>query len=101
MQGEVGQVVDCACLKARAKMLILRQATISIATFNRNCRQRDQHPCRRQVNVGYSANIGRTAVAYYSIRVGGNRSVNAVWTYETPYAAVAAIKDQPLSGRRA
>lgn len=31
--------------------------------------------------------------AYYSIPVGGPRSVNAVWTYETPYAAVAVIKD--------
>jgi uncharacterized protein (DUF427 family) len=31
--------------------------------------------------------------AYYSIPLGGARSVNAVWTYETPYAAVAAIKD--------
>ena len=31
--------------------------------------------------------------AYYSIPSGGERSVNAVWTYETPYAAVAAIKD--------
>jgi uncharacterized protein (DUF427 family) len=31
--------------------------------------------------------------AYYSIPVGGQRSVNAVWTYEAPYAAVAAIKD--------
>jgi uncharacterized protein (DUF427 family) len=31
--------------------------------------------------------------AYYSIPVGGARSVNAVWTYETPYAAVAPIKD--------
>lgn len=31
--------------------------------------------------------------AYYSIPLGGERSVNAVWTYETPYAAVAAIKD--------
>ncbi|MDB5922769.1 MAG: hypothetical protein JWN13_1705 [Betaproteobacteria bacterium] len=31
--------------------------------------------------------------AYYSIPVGGDRSVNAVWTYEAPYAAVAAIKD--------
>src|SRR4029077_19998523 len=31
--------------------------------------------------------------AYYSIAVGGDRSVNAVWTYEAPYAAVAAIKD--------
>jgi uncharacterized protein (DUF427 family) len=31
--------------------------------------------------------------AYYSIPLGGERSVNAVWVYETPYAAVAEIKD--------
>jgi uncharacterized protein (DUF427 family) len=31
--------------------------------------------------------------AYYSIPSGGERSVNAVWTYEAPYAAVAVIKD--------
>ncbi len=31
--------------------------------------------------------------AYYSIPLGGERSVNAVWTYEAPHAAVAAIKD--------
>jgi len=31
--------------------------------------------------------------AYYSILLGGDRSVNAVWTYESPYPAVAAIKD--------
>ena len=31
--------------------------------------------------------------AYYSIPAGGGRSINAVWTYEAPYAAVAAIKD--------
>jgi uncharacterized protein (DUF427 family) len=30
---------------------------------------------------------------YYSIPSGGERSVNAVWTYETPHAAVASIKD--------
>jgi uncharacterized protein (DUF427 family) len=29
--------------------------------------------------------------AYYSIPAGGARSVNAVWTYEAPYPAVAAI----------
>jgi uncharacterized protein (DUF427 family) len=29
--------------------------------------------------------------AYYSIPVGGARSVNAVWTYETPYGAVSEI----------
>ena len=31
--------------------------------------------------------------AYYSIPLGGERSINAVWTYEAPFAAVAAIKD--------
>jgi len=31
--------------------------------------------------------------AYYSIPLGGERSVNAVWTYEAPFAAVLAIKD--------
>jgi uncharacterized protein (DUF427 family) len=31
--------------------------------------------------------------AYYSVPLGGERSRNAVWSYEAPYAAVAAIKD--------
>jgi uncharacterized protein (DUF427 family) len=31
--------------------------------------------------------------AYYSIPIGGDKSVNAVWTYEVPSAAVAEIKD--------
>jgi uncharacterized protein (DUF427 family) len=30
---------------------------------------------------------------YFSIPSGGERAVNAVWTYENPYAAVAQIKD--------
>lgn len=29
--------------------------------------------------------------AYYSVVPGGERSVNAIWTYETPYDAVAGI----------
>ncbi len=31
--------------------------------------------------------------SYYGIPVGGERSANAVWTYEMPYPAVAAIKE--------
>jgi uncharacterized protein (DUF427 family) len=31
--------------------------------------------------------------AYYSIPIGGERSSNAVWTYEAPFAAVAEIKE--------
>src|SRR5437868_7413361 len=30
--------------------------------------------------------------SYYSIPAGGKKSVNAVWTYEDPYSAVAQIK---------
>ena len=30
---------------------------------------------------------------YYSVPIGGKKSVNAVWTYEDPYPAVAQIKD--------
>ena len=31
--------------------------------------------------------------SYYSIASAGERGTNAVWTYEEPYEAVAAIKD--------
>ena len=31
--------------------------------------------------------------SYFSIPAGGARSVDAIWTYEAPYDAVAAIKD--------
>ena len=31
--------------------------------------------------------------SYYSIPAGGEKSVNAIWTYESPYQPVAEIKD--------
>jgi uncharacterized protein (DUF427 family) len=31
--------------------------------------------------------------AYFSIPAGGDRANDAIWTYESPYAAVAEIKD--------
>jgi uncharacterized protein (DUF427 family) len=31
--------------------------------------------------------------SYFSIPAGGDRSVNAVWTYETPFEATGQIKD--------
>ena len=33
------------------------------------------------------------AASYYSIPAGGDRSLNAVWTYENPFEAMARIKD--------
>ena len=32
--------------------------------------------------------------AYFSIPSGGERAINAVWTYEAPYDAVAAIRNR-------
>ena len=31
--------------------------------------------------------------SYYSIPAGGDRSINAVWTYETPFDAMTPIQD--------
>jgi len=31
--------------------------------------------------------------SYFSLPLGGERSINAVWSYEAPYAAVTPIKD--------
>jgi uncharacterized protein (DUF427 family) len=31
--------------------------------------------------------------SYYSIPAGGDRSLNAVWTYEIPFKAIAQIED--------
>ena len=31
--------------------------------------------------------------SYYSMPLGGERAINAIWTYEHPYEAVAAIKE--------
>jgi uncharacterized protein (DUF427 family) len=31
--------------------------------------------------------------SYYSIPAGGDRSINAVWTYETPFEAMKQIKE--------
>jgi uncharacterized protein (DUF427 family) len=31
--------------------------------------------------------------SYYSIPAGGDRSLNAVWTYEAPFEAMTQIKD--------
>ena len=37
--------------------------------------------------------VQRGDCSYYSIPLGGERSVNAVWSYEAPYAAVTPIED--------
>lgn len=45
----------------------------------------------RTKHVTYCPYKGKAS--YYSIPSGGERSLNAVWTYEKPHEAVARIKD--------
>ena len=59
-----------------------------------------QYIPRRDVDMAALARSEQTTycpykgdAAYYTIPAGGDRSVNAVWTYETPFEAVAQIKD--------
>ena len=55
---------------------------------------------RKDVDMTLLARTDRTTycpykgdAAYFSIPRGGERSINAVWSYEAPYAAVTPIKD--------
>jgi uncharacterized protein (DUF427 family) len=59
-----------------------------------------QYVPRQDVNMAALARSQHTTfcpykgeAAYFSIPAGGDRSVNAVWTYETPFAAMAQIKE--------
>ena len=45
-------------------------------------------PSRHSTHCPYKGDC-----TYFSIPIGGERSTNAVWSYEAPHAAVAAIKD--------
>jgi uncharacterized protein (DUF427 family) len=59
-----------------------------------------QYIPRRDVNMAALVRSSHTTycpykgdASYYSIPAGGDRSLNAVWTYETPFEAMAQIKD--------
>jgi uncharacterized protein (DUF427 family) len=59
-----------------------------------------QYVPRRDVNMAALTRSEHTTfcpykgvAAYFSIPAGGDRSVNAVWTYETPFAAMARIEE--------
>jgi len=54
-------------------------------------RSRPRRSLARTTNATYCPYKG--AAAYYSLKVDGRISENAVWTYEAPYPAMAQIKD--------
>ncbi len=70
--------------------LTLREATYPPVHYIPR-RDVDMALLQRTDHVTYCPYKGECA--YYSIPFGGKRSANAVWTYEDPFAAVAAIKD--------
>jgi len=51
----------------------------------------DMAALRRSEHTTYCPYKGEAS--YYSIPSGGDRSLNAVWSYENPFAAMAQIKD--------
>jgi uncharacterized protein (DUF427 family) len=59
-----------------------------------------QYVPRRDVDMGALTRSEHTTycpykgdASYYNIPAGGDRSRNAIWTYETPFEAVAQIKE--------
>ena len=59
-----------------------------------------QYIPRKDVDMALLARTDRTTycpykgdASYFSIPLGGERAIDAVWSYETPLAAVAGIRD--------
>ncbi len=70
--------------------LTLREANYPAAQYIPR-KDVDMAALSRSDNQSYCPYKGDAA--YFSIPDGGERSVNAIWTYEAPYDAVAEIKD--------
>jgi uncharacterized protein (DUF427 family) len=69
--------------------LLLRESTYPAVLYIPR-KDADLALLRRTEHLTYCPYKGDCS--YYSIPVGGTKSVDAVWTYETPYAAVAEIQ---------
>jgi uncharacterized protein (DUF427 family) len=70
--------------------LVLREASYPPVLYIPR-KDADMSLLRRSDHVTYCPYKGECS--YYSIPAGGAKSLNAVWTYEDPYPAVAEIKD--------
>jgi uncharacterized protein (DUF427 family) len=70
--------------------LILQEATYPPVNYIPR-KDLDMSLVERTAHHSYCPYKGEAS--YFSIPLGGERSVNAIWTYETPYEAAAQIKD--------
>ena len=70
--------------------LTLREATYPAVQYIPR-QDVDMLALKRSKHTSYCPYKGEAS--YYDIPAGGDRSLNAVWTYETPFEAMAQIKD--------
>jgi uncharacterized protein (DUF427 family) len=82
--------VDGKVIADTTEALALREANYSPVQYIPR-KDVDMGALERSMTQTYCPYKGDAA--YFSIPGGGERSVDAIWTYEAPYAAVAVIKD--------
>ena len=90
MKGRVTASVNGLCIADTREALTLKEAAYSPVQYIPR-KDVDMTQLQRTEHQTYCPYKGDCA--YYSIPAGGARSVNAVWTYEAPYAAVSAIRE--------
>jgi|SRR5437868_5111330 len=83
-------LVDGRTVADTRRALTLREATLPAVQYIPR-QDVDMSLLERTDHATYCPYKGDCA--YFSIPAGGDRSRNAVWTYEAPYDAVASIKD--------
>jgi uncharacterized protein (DUF427 family) len=89
-RGRVTVVVNGKRIADTREALTLKEAAYPAVQYIPR-KDIDQTQLQRTSHQTYCPYKGECA--YYSIPSGGERSVNAVWTYEAPYAAVSSIQE--------
>jgi uncharacterized protein (DUF427 family) len=89
-KGRVTVVVNGRRIADTREALTLKEASYPAVQYIPR-KDIDQTQLQRTSRQTYCPYKGECA--YYSIPSGGERSVNAVWTYEAPYASVSMIRE--------
>jgi uncharacterized protein (DUF427 family) len=87
--GRVTATVDGRRIANTRDALTLKEATYPPVQYIPR-KDVDMTQLQRTTHQTYCPYKGECA--YFSIPAGGERSVNAVWSYEAPYVAVSAIR---------
>jgi uncharacterized protein (DUF427 family) len=89
-KGRVTVVLNGRRIADTREALTLKEASYPAVQYipRKDIDQTQLHRTSHQTYCPYKGEC-----AYYSIPSGGERSVNAVWTYEAPYASVSIIQE--------